>query len=119
MLAPIFERNSNTKWAENLPIVQRIMNASAHAIAIALGRVMYLPISALNFSEKDLSEWASKRLQKHLLIPHKLIPFRKGPKMLLKVQLKHLPNMWEGVVNQARSYPTMERNTQMLSLKSY
>jgi hypothetical protein len=32
------------------------MNASAHAIAIALGRVMYLPISALNFSEKDLSE---------------------------------------------------------------
>ena len=72
--ALIFDDKSNRKWPRKLPIVQRIMNASVHESigvapaqlvlnnSISLDRNVYLPITALNVTERQLSSWADKSI---------------------------------------------------------
>jgi len=62
-------------WGRKLPIVQRIINSSIHdsigvspsqllfGNAIQLDKRLYLPVTALNVGERQLSDWADKQLR--------------------------------------------------------
>jgi hypothetical protein len=79
--ALVFDDKTHAKWSKHLGTVQRIMNASEHESigvapskllfgeAIQLDRETYLPISELNITEKQISDWADKQLcvQKKML----------------------------------------------------
>ena len=79
--ALLFDDKSHRKWSLKLPVVQRIMNASVHeSIGVApaqlvlnsnisLDRNVYLPVSALNVTDRQLSSWADKsiNLQRKIL----------------------------------------------------
>ena len=72
--ALLFDQRTLTKWSDNIPIVQRIMNTTVHeSIGVSPNQLLfgdsldvtpevYLPISALNTNERQLSTWAEQRL---------------------------------------------------------
>lgn len=72
--AIIFDKNTKSNWAANLPLVQRIINSSINASigctpadilfgnSISLQRDMFLPCKMIETKEIQLSKWASKRL---------------------------------------------------------
>jgi len=73
--ALIFDTRNKESWSDNIPIVQRIINTTVHenigctphqllfGNAINITPEVYLPISALNITDRQLSKWASDRLQ--------------------------------------------------------
>ena len=79
--ALLYDDKSIKHWSSKLPIVQRILNASVHeSIGVApaqlvlnptitLDRNMYLPITALNVTERQLSHWADRSIH----LQHKIL----------------------------------------------
>jgi transposase InsO family protein len=79
--ALVFDAKTHDQWSEFLGNVQHIMNNTVHeSIGVAPARLIfggainldkstYLPVSALNYPEIKLSEWAAKQLtiQKQML----------------------------------------------------
>jgi len=72
--ALVFDDKTHSRWSKHLGTVQRIMNASIHESigvspsqllfgeAIQLDREVYLPITELNITGRQLSDWADKQL---------------------------------------------------------
>ena len=72
--ALVYDDKTFANWGLKLPIVQRIMNCTEHESigvspsqlllgnAFSIDREMYLPITALNLSERQLSKWADESL---------------------------------------------------------
>ena len=73
--ALVFDDKTFANWSLKLPLVQRILNSSVHdsigvspaqlllGNAISLDKEVFLPITALNVTERQLSEWADQRLR--------------------------------------------------------
>ena len=73
--AIIFDKNTKSTWAANLPLVQRIMNSTVNASigctpadilfgnSISLQRDMYLPCKVIQTKDIQLSKWAANRLK--------------------------------------------------------
>jgi transposase InsO family protein len=72
--ALVFETGTNTDWSIRLPLVTRIVNSTVHSAigvspaallygnAINLDRGIFLPMEAIDSSEKPISEWSDKML---------------------------------------------------------
>jgi hypothetical protein len=73
--ALVFDDKTYANWSLKLPLVQRILNSTEHESigvspaqlllgnAISLDKEVFLPVSALNVTERQLSDWADKRLR--------------------------------------------------------
>ena len=73
--ALIFDERNKDKWSDNIPIIQRIINTTVHesigctphqllfSNSIDILPEVFLPVSALNITDRQLSKWASDRLQ--------------------------------------------------------
>ena len=72
--ALVYDDKSYANWSRHLATVQRILNTSTHEAigvaparlvfgnAIELSRAVYLPVSSLNVTERQLSDWADKQI---------------------------------------------------------